>query len=71
MIDALIDYAGFDGLNGFRKKWVVMLPNGDNETFNNKHDAEVFASLCRRKIRYLGLCLDVIINPPHLICFET
>lgn len=54
MPEILIDYAGFDGLNGFKKsripctqqEWVVMLPNGDNETFNNKRDAEVFASLC-------------------------
>lgn len=51
MENILSDYAGFDCLNILpkvkikTKKWRVKLPNGDIESFENKRDAEVFASV--------------------------
>lgn len=50
MENILSDYAGFDCLNVLPKvkkpkKWRVKLPNGDIESFGNKRDAEVFASV--------------------------
>ena len=51
MENTLSDYAGFDCLNVIpkvkikTKKWRVKLPNGDIEEFNNKRDAECFASI--------------------------
>lgn len=53
MENILSDYAGFDCLNVLpkvkikTKKWRVKLPNGDIEEFNNKRDAECFASVMR------------------------
>lgn len=50
MENILSDYAGFDCLNILPKvkkpkKWRVKLPNGDIEEFNNKREAECFASV--------------------------
>lgn len=63
MENELLDYAGFDGLNNFKKsripctqqEWVVLLPNRDSETFNSRRDAEVFASFCLCTNMFLDL----------------